>query len=221
VTVYTIEAHGRRYDIEASGIIERCAQQGNPYEPQLLEQIYERRKPGTVAVDAGAHIGNHTLWMVAICGLRVVAFEPSEEAFDILRRNVREHNNTLEEALILRNALGSDFGRARLVGDAQYVEEPWRSMMNQLKPGDGSVGVNPLDSYELDNVSVIKADVEGMEADVIRGAYSTIRRCQPDVYAEVWNNEKSAALEDALSAVGYRFDRTIKTATPVQRWVPA
>lgn len=51
--------------------------------------------------------------------------------------------------------------------------------------------------------SLIKIDVEGMEADVIRGARETIARHSPVLYLEN-NGDNSTAIAPVLDEIGYR-----------------
>jgi FkbM family methyltransferase len=48
-----------------------------------------------------------------------------------------------------------------------------------------TVSVNTLDSYNFENVDVIKVDVEGYEFSVLKGGEQTIRRCRPVVQLEM------------------------------------
>lgn len=48
-----------------------------------------------------------------------------------------------------------------------------------------TVTVNTLDSYNFENVDIIKVDVEGYEFPVLKGAEQTIRRCRPIVQLEM------------------------------------
>lgn len=216
--MFELEFHGSSYKIEAEGIVAKCAEQGSPYEPRLLERIYDASPTG-LAVDVGAHIGNHTLWLAVICRLEVIAFEPSK-AIKQLRANVAL--NGLESQVgVHRVALGSGPGVGRLIEKGQVVAEPWQSMNREMELGEGEVEVRTLDSYGLDEVSVIKIDVEGMEAAVVAGAAETIERCRPLVYAETWGESYTAAVAELLEPLGYRHSMTVRTATPVDEWVPA
>lgn len=47
------------------------------------------------------------------------------------------------------------------------------------------VAVNTLDSYNFEDVDVIKIDVEGYEFPVLKGAVNTITRCRPVVQLEM------------------------------------
>lgn len=48
-----------------------------------------------------------------------------------------------------------------------------------------TVTVNTLDSYNFENVDIIKVDVEGYEYPVLKGGEQTIRRCRPVVQLEM------------------------------------
>jgi hypothetical protein len=52
---------------------------------------------------------------------------------------------------------------------------------------------------------MIKADVQGMEADVLAGAEATIKRCRPILYVENEHREASAALIRQIQNYGYRL----------------
>ena len=52
---------------------------------------------------------------------------------------------------------------------------------------------------------MLKADVEGMELDVMRGAAQTLSRFRPLLYLENDRREKSPALLEHLLGLGYRL----------------
>src|SRR5690606_5148952 len=82
-----LEAHGQRIRLQdRPGVISRAWKRGEPYESPLLEHIYLQGFRG-LALDVGANVGNHALWLSVVCGLKTVAFEPIHH--DALRQNVR------------------------------------------------------------------------------------------------------------------------------------
>lgn len=206
-----LERHGASYVMcswpvgTAPSKIYACMRAGKPYEEPLLEHIYEQRFPG-IAVDAGANIGNHTLWMAAVCGLEVVAFEPVWA--DNLHANV-----TL-------NWLG---GRVWVVpvalGDADVAAV--HVGRGRLRVGAGELPVRRLDDYYLDGVGLIKIDVEGMEPAVLRGGEATIRRDRPAIFAEVGDDRAHQAIARVLRPWGYRRSLVFRQPkTTVERWDP-
>ena len=60
-----------------------------------------------------------------------------------------------------------------------------------------------IDSLELPRCNLLKADVEGMELSVIRGAAQTIAKFRPVLYVENDRAERSPALIEYLQSLGY------------------
>lgn len=202
----TISAHGHAYRIHnPGGLIGRPISEGRPYERHLLDWIHDSAFEG-VAVDAGAHVGNHTLWLAAVCGLEVHAFEPTHT--EALQANVTL--NELDDRVRVHDcALGAEASTARFAGK------------DRLEVGVGEVTVLPLDMFALENVALIKADVEDMEPDVLRGAEETICGQRPVLFLEARDIACHDLIADVIEPWGYHHDGTAKTATPVERWVPA
>lgn len=204
-----LDYHSGSYAMwEMPGKVAKCMRSGVPYEGALLRHIHEHGFTGS-AVDAGANIGNHTLWLAAICGLQVHAFEPIR--FGELRANV--HLNPGVRVNVYPYALGARTGSAKHVGKGQLQAGAVASA--------GSYPVRPLDALNLEDVSVMKIDVEGMEVDVLRGAEETVRRCRPVIYAEQWTEKERAHIASVVDPWGYRLTRTFsgrESRTPVGRW---
>lgn len=200
--VLTIEAHGRSYRIEdPGGLIGRPLREGVPYEARVLEHMYRRGFEG-LAVDAGAHAGNHTLWLAAVCGLEVAAFEPLH--YDMLARNAQ-----LNPELAIATFDCGLAETARTAGDAGK---------GRVR-GAGDIELVPLDRFAFDDVALIKVDVEGMEPDVLAGAADTIARCRPVIYAEAWDEVAHDRAAGVLEPMGYRHVKTFG-ATPLEEWEP-
>lgn len=208
-------AHGRKYIIDVTDTenhVDRVIRRwGRPYELPLLEHIWRLGLSGT-AVDVGANIGNHALWFAAVCGLRVEAFEP---VFAVeLARNV-EINNLGSSITVHPVGLGDSDATAEHVGPH-----------GRLSVGEGEIPLRRLDDYPLTDVALIKIDVEGMEAAVLRGAEQTIREHRPVIFAEEWDSDPRwhQDIADVLSGYGYRmtyrFDKP-EAWTPMGKWEPA
>lgn len=216
--VNRISAHGRSYELyesedplagAAAAKTTQLARTGQPYELPLLEHIYSLGLHGT-AVDVGANVGNHALWMAAVCGLDVIAFEPLVP-FE-LRANV-ELNNLAERVEVIPFALGDRQGFARHVGAGRL----------EAGAGDGDIPVlvRRFDDFGLVGVSVVKIDVEGMEPAVLRGGESTIRRDRPVIFAEEWGEPEHDATAAVLEPWGYEMTYRFsgrQAATPVGKW---
>lgn len=168
------------------------------YEKDLLEDLYMRRPHGGTAIDVGAHIGNHTMWFAAVCGLRTVSLEPNPVTRAQLELNVKL-NGLSNRVQILPVAAGASFGSARL-----EELKPGNTGMTRAVPDDaGDIEMIPIDSLELTDVEVIKVDAEGAELAILAGAYDTLTRCKPLLYIEAEQDERREALERFLEPLGY------------------
>ena len=61
------------------------------------------------------------------------------------------------------------------------------------------------DFYDQPRLDLLKIDVEGMEADVLRGAGGLIERHKPVIYAENDRPERSPELIRLIRSHGYRL----------------
>jgi FkbM family methyltransferase len=220
-------AHGtvvRMYD--TNGKISRCMRRGLFYEHVLLEHIYRKGFTGR-AVDVGANIGNHTLWFAIVCGMPTTAFEPiyTEHLRDNIMLNLAGDRAEIESfALGDCDGTATHHGQGRLspAGADRLADPSGPDVASGLRGEIGRVvKVRTLDSFNLQNVTMIKIDVEGMEPAVLRGGEKTIRRDRPVIYAETWGPEEHTAISAVLNPWGYqvtaRFDGRA-TPTPIEEW---
>jgi FkbM family methyltransferase len=166
---------------------------GRPYEAAVLDLCRALVEDG-LFVDAGAHIGNHTIFM-ATAGAQVIAFEPNPTTRGFLQRNVQA-NGLSEQVQIIAKGLWSESSVASIVDG-----EPGNSGLATIRPGSGEIGLVSLDDLDLDP-DLLKIDVEGMEMDVLRGAPRTLSRSRPSIIVEA--NDGPIAVEQFLRPFGYR-----------------
>ncbi len=175
-------------------------------EVELFRQIL---KPGDTVIEAGSNIGALTIPLAQIVGETgtVHAFEPQKEIFDQLESNTNQYRN-----ISLRNsALTAEYCRldcARM--DAERVCNLGGCEVSLHQRGELTVPVpgEPVDGlFQDSSISLIKADVEGMELDVLKGAEQLIMRCRPLLYVEDDRHENRSALYSWLHAHGYRIYR--------------
>jgi FkbM family methyltransferase len=180
-------------------IQKKILQRNGFYEPTLLEAIRARVHRGELCVDVGAHLGNHTVFFAKICGMRVLAFEPQPDIYEILRRNV-ELNGVDEQVTTFNLALGEADGRGTLTRALPHNTGSARLRLDEA----GSIRVATLDEHVGDRkVSLIKIDVEGFELEVLKGAERTIARDMPIICAEAAEEQNRQQLEAFLSPRGY------------------
>lgn len=166
--------------------------------------------PGNIVVEGGANIGCHTVVFANLVGSegKVVAFEPEKCVYYTLCGNLAL-NSMYHNTCIYNAALGArqdhvkvpmlNYDESFSIGVMSLVEQPTE---------DGGlfydVPLYKVDSLDLPRCDFIKADVEGMEKEVIEGASDTIARFRPTLYVENDREETAKALKEHIYALGYK-----------------
>lgn len=215
--VVTIEAHDRDYRIinPGPGRVGSKLVNGEPYEKKLLQDAYHLGLSGT-AFDVGAHIGNHSLWFAAVCGLKVHAWEPHDASRVQLEANLALNPNL--DITVHSWAAGAEDARGRFTPGMWLEFDPTRDG-DKLKLERGHIPVHRIDDQlHVDDLAVIKVDVEGMEAQVLEGAVGHIERCRPVIYTETHTRTSHNTVAAVLEPLGYRCDKIIRMGSPMERW---
>lgn len=160
---------------------------------------------GDTVIEAGANIGMHTLLYSQLVGEsgRVFAFEPQRIVFQTLCANLAI--NQCLNVFAREQGLGRTSGEMVLPSVDPRVPNNFGGL-NLLAEGPGErVDIVTIDGLNLPRCNFIKADVEGMEGEVLAGAAATIRRCRPLLYLENDRTDRSAALIEQVLSLGYRL----------------
>lgn len=171
-------------------------------EAQMFRQLVGA---GDVVIEAGSNIGAHTLLLSRLVGAAglVYAYEPQRIVFQTLCGNLAL--NQCLNVMARQQGLGSGAGQMVLPGvDPRQVNNFGGLSLLAQGPGE-KVDIATIDSLGLPACKLIKADVEGMEAEVLLGARQTLARCRPLLYLENDRAEKSAALMALILGWGYRL----------------
>jgi FkbM family methyltransferase len=146
--------------------------------------------PGSVAVDGGAHCGTLTLAMADLVkgAGEVWAFEPQRFVFQTLAANVAL--NSAVNVHTVHAALGRKGAKPLTVQlTSPALSFNWGSL-SYAKAPQGPIGrsekvpVVAIDDLPLSRLDLVKLDVEGMEADALRGAGEMIKKHKPALYIE-------------------------------------
>ena len=155
--------------------LSRLHAEGSSFEyPALKRAIsYLSKHKRRVAIDAGAHVGLWSRWLVRYFNF-VHAFEPVKEFVELFKRNVDVWNVHFHPV-----ALGERYC------EVMMREYPTNTGQAHISPGEnGDVLMLSLDSYRFRNVDLIKIDVEGYELQVLNGAQKTLLENRPLVVIE-------------------------------------
>lgn len=144
-------------------------------------------------LDIGAWVGTWTMAMNRFCG-RVVAFEPDPLHYQCLVKNCPA------DVEIHQLAVGNE--RKMIALSEDNFTQARRVI------GDGSIPMVTIDSLGLEDVDLIKIDVEGYEMEVLKGAVQTLKNVEY-IMIELNNNTKkygssNLEIEKYLRKLGYK-----------------
>lgn len=159
------------------------------HDEQVVRDRHWHPKRGEVVFDVGAAFGSYTLPALA-AGARVVAFEPADFNYELLKTNLRLNPELERRCLVVRDGLHSDDGwfdpdNSRFVNDSAM-----RGLT--VSEGDQWIRVRTLDSFMLarpgiERVDWIKMDIEGAELDALQGGWHCINEFKPKLLIECHN----------------------------------
>jgi FkbM family methyltransferase len=185
------------------------------YEEPMLEHIRSLDRRGAY-IDCGAHLGTHAVWFAMLCrATRVHAFEPVARFAEVLERNVAA--NGLDGRLVVHRV-----GLSDRPGDARNrlsPEHQW-GFDADPQPADEQFRVARLDDVVgRSRVAVIKLDVEGMEAAVLRGGARLLKRWRPVLYAEAHSETAVAEIDSVVEPFGYARTGRVFNSSPTYEYM--
>jgi FkbM family methyltransferase len=166
---------------------------------ELHELLFlnEFLKSGMVVADAGANMGMFTVFAARrVNHGKVISFEPVPSVFQRLQANIQI--NDFKNVIALQTGLSDKYGKLPI-----YEIEGDNEGLSTLYPGAlkksnvTEVEVKPLDeilrALEVQNLELIKMDIEGGELPALKGAAETIRKFRPVVLIEINTRSYEAA----------------------------
>lgn len=167
-------------------------------------------KLGNVCFDVGASYGWYSTLFSKLVGSEghVYAFEPVKSNFESLKKNILLNNfsNVTANKLALGESCGSD---------TIFVSDVDTSGSLQLRDYKHSyvkedVVITTIDKYVEDQVLVkidfIKADIEGAELLMLRGAQGILVRCRPILFLEIQSHSTKLFNYSTYDVVAYLLD---------------
>jgi len=171
------------------------------YEVEELTIIARYFHPGSIMLDVGSNIGNHTIYAAKFLDpRRILCVEPNPEAIGILRINV-DLNHIHEQVDLRYLGLGLSDGPGTAVIGRTI---PMNLGGAALAPQAGGP-IRLVTGDELlwgQRIDFIKIDVEGMELAVLKGLERTIADCRPNIFVEV-DNAHAPAFRALVDRLGY------------------
>jgi FkbM family methyltransferase len=192
------------------------------YEPNVqlissavLNQALPKRN---LVLDIGANLGSYVLPLAKrFPRLNFLCFEPQPSIYQQLCGNI--FLNSIENVSAVHTALGReisslllqlpDYTKDHNIGAFSVNADTHKKLRGDANEGrQVSVPLSTLDSLQLENIALIKVDVEGAELDVLYGGLGTlVRSAYPPVLYEAWDFDwyrpQKEAIEHFLTDLGY------------------
>ncbi|MGI9288181.1 MAG: FkbM family methyltransferase [Pseudomonadales bacterium] len=181
ITVFENDHIGQK--IIKTGLYERDSL---AYINQILAKM---SKP--IVLDVGANIGNHTLSFSTRAG-KVFAFEPVPKVFSLLASNVDQNALKNVEAINIALSNTNEESELFMATDGNVGASSFDKRTDNVEPVTVTkrVGDEWVEELGIDQIDLLKIDVEGHELFVLLGLEQSIRRYRPFIIME-WDDPVS------------------------------
>jgi FkbM family methyltransferase len=181
-------AVGDTFDADLSSALEWQLWAFGSFEKHFAELFSYLVSPGDRCLDVGANVGVHTIRLARLVGQdgEVIAIEPNPEVVQRTRRNISL--NGLANVRVIGAAASERPGEMRLYRPSPHDTNRARASLMHHRYLTGATTTVPVVTVdgicEGAPVALIKIDVEGHEAAVVRGATDTIASHAPSIVFE-------------------------------------
>ena len=191
----------------------------------MLAEMHSHCPTDAVVYDIGANVGVYSLSLAIESAERtIVAFEPSPTVFDQLSKNVAL--NELEEQITLFQVGLGDTSGSQPFYTSSYTElssfrsesaTRWEARIATTEP----VEIVRLDEFVDSHIppDVLKIDVEGTEAAVLRGAAETLTQHRPVVFVELHEDGLGPEMPEICREVLLSYEYEITERPEYEYWV--
>lgn len=140
-------------------------------------------------IDAGAFTGDTTLPLSKLTNAQVYAFEPFEESFKLLKKNIDD--NGIKNIVPIQKSIGNINGERTLYLSGDNVQgitsdENARQYDTEIKVKE--MTIDRFVEENMLNVGLITVDVEGSEMDLLNGAVNTIKTQKPILNISIYHS---------------------------------
>lgn len=166
--------------LENDCAVNKAITEGVLWEPHIINYLKFNADRNKDFIDIGSNFGWHSL-IAHKHYKNVHSFEPQKVLCELQNQSIK--NSNITNIKVHNVALNDTKGEAQL--NPVSYDSSFNTGDVSIGRGGENVNLNTLDSFNFDNISVIKIDVQGLEYKVIKGAEQTIRKNTPDVIVEL------------------------------------
>ena len=200
-TAFEINFFGLKYTGHTKNLIDRYVYFLGAYEKGMLNFIQKslENSKNKVFLDIGANVGHHSLFASKYAS-QVFSFEPYEKVRKALEEKVRINN--LKNVTVVPYALGSANEELTFFEPADF-NTGTGSFIQDFKPTNENKGLKLIvrngselfSELGVKNIGLIKLDVEGFEALVLKGILPILASERPVIIME-YSKESQKLFED-------------------------
>ena len=140
-------------------------------------------------IDAGAFTGDTALPLSKITNSQVYAFEPFEESFKLLQKNINDNN--IKNITPIKKSLGNQNGERTLFlsgNNVQGITSDPNARKYDTKIKVKEITIDKFVEENYLDVGLITVDVEGAEMDLLNGALNTIKSQKPILNISIYHS---------------------------------
>jgi FkbM family methyltransferase len=173
------------------------------WEPRTLAYFFEKARNARTILDIGGYTGVYSLVAAkANPDSKIHVFEPSYSTVEKLKQNIKL--NLFDKRIEVHSvALSNGIGNLYSFLSERDTMASTNSVSRLSSLEAQKVNHVSLDSCHIENVDLIKIDVEGFESEVIEGAIETIRRYKPTIVMECLDQGELERIRLVLMALDY------------------
>jgi FkbM family methyltransferase len=204
---FTVRNGNEVFSGDLSSLIDRSVYLCGGYERAEIDAFLALVPRRRIALDVGANAGTHSV-AFGHAFEKVHAFEPNPNLWAQLERNI-EMNDI--DATVHRFGLSDTPGQFPLydtgnhnhgLGTFLEVEQYDRPLRKVAE-----AWIKVADELGLpDEIDAIKIDVQGFEANVLRGMKGLLARNRPAIWTEIGNGTDLASREDLGAVLPFEFE---------------
>jgi FkbM family methyltransferase len=195
------------------------------YDAYIFNRLKSLNLSGKTIFDVGAHIGFHSFYFSQLVGSKgkVYAFEPHPKNLERIQLCINENKNKVPTPIVVGIALSktegvidftlnNDIESGRSSGGfIENADTIWeKAVFTNRGFTKTKVKTLPLDELKKIGISakpnIIKIDVEGAEALVLRGGQKTILSHKPLIFLEVHSIKAMFEVMDFFKSVSYNTE---------------
>ena len=192
---------------------------GHDVDVEQVARLVLDNSPDGIVLDIGANLGSFSVPLaIDYPKFNFFGFEPQRVIYyqfcgNIIinsLKNINAYNFGLGDESFCSSFNIPNYKTERIIGGFS-IDEEIRSNGYECASVGGSqlINVVTLDSLNIDNIRLVKIDVEGFELQVLKGSLQTLKNSgYPPILFEAWDwkfHERRAELIEFIESLGYNI----------------